>query len=526
MTELRKIKKALVSVSDKSNLEKLALSLKGLNVEIISSGGTGKFLESKGFSFTPIEKVTGNPEAFGGRMKTLSFQVGSSLLFRRNHDKDIEEASRLGIQPIDLVICNLYPFNKMLQQGKDLDELVENIDVGGPTMIRAAAKNFESVCTCISVDQYDFLLDTLKRMKGCTDLITRKRLSMEAFRYTASYDALIASALEKKFSAKNKTLILSAHKANELRYGENPHQQGWVYQDNTSKGLAHSKSLQGKPLSYNNLLDADSALRCTSDLHSLKCEKFSYAATVVKHSNPCGAALCKNPLSALEMSWSGDKMSAFGSILCFNFLVSLEIAQWLSDKFIEVIIAPDFTDEALNAFSNKKNLRLIKTDMLKLDKSEMLVRSISGGWVVQNEDIGEDQEFYSTTNISFQENKKTLLQFGVYVSKHLKSNAIALVKEKEKGVCLMGAGMGNPNRLLSLTQAIEKAKENGCTSFEDVFLISDAFFPFKDAIEMAHKFGFKNIIQPGGSIRDKEIIDCANKFHMSMTFTGRRHFRH
>lgn len=526
VTELRKIKRALISVSDKSGLERLALGLKKLNVEIISSGGTGRFLEERGINFTPIEKVTGNPEAFGGRMKTLSFQVGSALLFRRNNSKDIVEAAELGIEPIDLVVCNLYPFDEVLKKGGDLDELVENIDIGGPTMIRAAAKNFESVCTVTNTGQYDLLLECLENTNGNTDISTRKIFTMEAFRHTAAYDGLIANTLEEEFNAENRTLTLAAKKSSTLRYGENPHQRGWVYQDMKGQGLAHARPVQGKPMSYNNLLDADAALRCTSDLHSMKSEEFQHSVSVVKHLNPCGAAMGRDALSTLKMAWDGDPISAFGSIICFNRPVQGDVAEWLSKKFVEVILAPEFSSEALDIFANKKNLRLIKVNMLSAERSETMVRSISGGWVVQNEDLGEDIEFQSMTKNAFPEEKRTLGQFGIYVGKHLKSNAIALVKTMDDGLALIGAGMGNPNRLVSLTQAAEKARENGHETLDEAVLISDAFFPFKDTIEAANEVGIKNIIEPGGSIRDEEVIECANEFDMKMAFTGRRHFRH
>lgn len=526
MSELRRIKRALVSVSDKKGLERMALGLKKLNIEIISSGGTGKFLKERGISFTPIDKVTGNPEAFGGRMKTLSFQVGSALLFRRTNSKDIMEAAELGIEPIDLVICNLYPFNEVVQRGGELDELVENIDIGGPTMIRAAAKNFEAVCTCTNTSQYDALLESLENTGGHTNLLTRKTFAMDAFRYTAAYDGLIANVLEEEFNADNRTLTLAAKKSSELRYGENPHQRGWVYQDMKGRGLAHAKPVQGKPMSYNNLLDADAALRCTSDLSSLGNDKLKHAITVVKHLNPCGAAMGEEALETLQMAWDGDPISAFGSIICFNRPVQEDVAEWLSKKFVEVILAPDFSAKALDIFSKKKNLRLIKADMLSPERTETMVKSISGGWVVQNEDLGKDLEFQSMTKKSFPNEEHEIAQFGIYVGKHLKSNAIALVKELENGYALIGAGMGNPNRLISLIQAADKAKENGHETLEEALLISDAFFPFKDTIEAAHEVGVRKIIQPGGSIRDDEVIECSNELNISMAFTGRRHFRH
>ena len=279
-------------------------------------------------------------------------------------------------------------------------------------------------------------------------------------------------------------------------------------------------------MSYNNLLDADAALRCTSDLHSLCSDDFKYAVSVVKHLNPCGAALGNEPLEALQAAWDGDPISAFGSIICFNRPVSLDVANWLSNKFVEVIIAPEFSSDALDIFSKKKNLRLLKANMLSPERSEMMVRSISGGFVVQNEDLGVDLEFQSMTKKKFPQDSITLAQFGIYVGKHLRSNAIALVKKMDNGLCLIGAGMGNPNRLISLTQATEKAIENGHSSLSDAVLISDAFFPFQDTVEAAHKVGVLNIIQPGGSIRDDEVISRADELGVTMAFTGRRHFRH
>ncbi len=526
MSELRKIKRALISVSDKKGLERLGLGLKKLGVEIISSGGTGAFLKDKGIDFTPVEKITGNPEAFSGRMKTISFQIGSSLLFRRTHSKDIMEAAELGIEPIDLVVCNLYPFDEVVKRGGKFEELIENIDIGGPTMIRAAAKNHEAVCTCTNVAQYDLLLEAIEDSNGNTDLSLRKNFAMDAFRHTAAYDGMIANVLEKEFGAENRTLTLAARNSSPLRYGENPHQRGWVYQDFTKEGLAHANPVQGKAMSYNNLLDADAALRCTSDLHSLCTDEYKYAVSVVKHLNPCGASMGRDPLEALQMAWDGDPISAFGSIICFNRPVNLEVANWLSSKFVEVIIAPEFSSDALDVFSKKKNLRLLKSHMLSPDRSEMMVRSISGGWVVQNEDLGVDLEFQSMTEKKFSQNNIPLAQFGIYVGKHLRSNAIALVKEMDNGLALIGAGMGNPNRLISLTQATDKANDNGHSVLEEAILISDAFFPFQDTVEAAHEKGILNIVQPGGSIRDEEVVSRANELGVTMAFTGRRHFRH
>jgi len=525
-----KIKRALISVSDKTGLKPLALALKNYGVEIISSGGTGLVLKEWGIDFTPIEQVTGNPEAFAGRMKTLSFPIASALLFRRENSADQKQAAELGIEAIDLVICNLYPFAEVAkkhQRKKDqsMVELIENIDIGGPTMIRAAAKNYRAVAVCIHPDQYPQLLESLDASTGSTDLATRRNLALCAFRETAQYDAIIADVLEQQWSADSKTFALAAKNAKELRYGENPHQKAWVYTDPLQPGLAGMTPLQGRPLSYNNLLDADAAFKCTNDLIDTFKRDTDFAVTIVKHLNPCGAAVSQNAFAALKLAWAGDPISSFGSIICFSGIVTEECAAWLADKFVEVLIAPAFSAEALLLCEKKKNLRLIECDFATVAGNYNL-RSISGGWLVQTEDQGLDETTSAVTETPFSNAKMPLVEFGTMVNKHLKSNAIALVKETRVGHALVGAGMGNPNRLISTQQALEKAKENGEEDFSELILISDAFFPFADNIELAHRAGITHIVQPGGSIKDRDVIKKCNELGMSMIFTGRRHFRH
>jgi phosphoribosylaminoimidazolecarboxamide formyltransferase/IMP cyclohydrolase len=500
---------------------------------MISSGGTGRYISDHKIPFTPIEKVTKNPEAFAGRMKTLSFQVASALLYRREEEADIIQAKELGIEPIDLVICNCYPFGEVVKKGGEWAELIENIDIGGPTMIRAAAKNHRDVAIITNPSQYGELIALLKENQGQTYYEFRKKLAVEAFRSSAAYEMMIASELEQRTEFTGpKTFSLAPSYTKELRYGENPHQAAWVYADPTDpsgeKGLAQVTPLQGKALSYNNLLDADAAWRSARDLLTLtNGDKYSSVVTIIKHLNPCGAALSTSPSSALEMAWNGDPISSFGSIICFSEEVDEASALWLKDKFVEVILAPSFSKEALELFSKKKNLRLIPMTFNDPTKvKEYMVRSISGGWVVQNEDNYIDNEFKTVTKKKMDESLKELTTFGVLVCKHLKSNAIALVGENKSGRFLMGAGMGNPNRLISLDQAVDKAHENGHNNLENAILISDAFFPFSDNIELANKAGIKNIIQPGGSIRDEDVIAACDKYEMTMTFTGHRHFRH
>lgn len=518
------IKRALLSVSDKTGLDVLAKSLYQNGVEIISSGGTGRFLQERGIPFIPIEQVTGNPEAFAGRMKTLSFQVSSALLFRRDSDEDQKQAQDLNIRPIDLIVCNLYPFQEAALNKASLDELVENIDIGGPTMIRAAAKNFNHVMVCTEPAQYREFLDHFEESKGQTSRELREAFALEAFRHTAAYDGMIATVLEQRWHAAKPSFSLPAQKSTELRYGENPHQKAWVYPDALNHGLAHIMPLQGKPMSYNNLLDADAAWRSCNDI-AASAKAGEAIVSIIKHTNPCGLAMAKNPTEALKLAWAGDPISSFGSIICCNQEVDEDFADWLSSRFVEVVIAPSFSSKALEIFSTKKNLRLVPYAMSK-EKPSYAVRSISGGWLVQEEDIGKDLEFQNMTKREFGSNLKELAQFGTTAGKHLKSNAIVLVRKTEEGVSIIGAGMGNPNRLVSLEQAVQKAKENGVDDLSDVLMISDAFFPFADSIEVAHKFGIQNIVQPGGSIKDKEVIAACDELNISMVFTGRRHFRH
>jgi len=520
------IKRALISVSDKTGLLELATRLRSRKVEIISSGGTGKFLQDNSIPYTPIEKVTGNPECFGGRMKTLSFQVSSALLFRRENASDIKEAEKLGIKPIDLVVCNLYPFEEVAKRPHTWDELVENIDIGGPTMIRAAAKNYKSVGVVTDSAQYDAVIRDLNETGGRLRPEMLQSLALEAFRHTAAYDSLVAAKMEEEWNADLKTIMLAPKGATTLRYGENPHQKSWVYIDPFHTGLAGATPLQGKELSYNNLLDADAAWRCCGDIAALKLNEFPAAVSIIKHLSPCGVSLAKTPLAALELAWAGDTVSSFGGILCFNQEVTGEIATWLHERFVEVIVAPAYSPEALAAFSKKKNLRLIQLPTYDGQYKPPIVRSISGGWLVQQEDTGIDAEFKPVTGITFPSEKTNLAKFGVMASKHLKSNAIGIFTATDKGLSMIGAGMGNPNRLISMQQAFEKTQENGHKDLSEAVLVSDAFFPFPDNIEIAAKAKIRYIIQPGGSVKDNDVIKACNDADISMAFTGRRHFRH
>ena len=363
------IRRALLSVSDKAGLEELAGVLQEKGVELVASGGTALFLSEKGFSVTPVEKVTGNPEAFGGRLKTLSFELLGSILFRREHSGDCGEADKFGMKPIDLIVCNLYPFVKLAQEGRGWDELVENIDIGGVTLIRAGAKNYPSVTVLANPDQYREFIDLFERGESYVDERYRKKLAKEAYWYTSSYDQAVSQYWGGDSDQR------------ELRYGENPHQKGWV---RGVKGLAGVESLQGKPLSWNNLLDSDAACRSCWDLHFFSPD--SDAVVVVKHGNPCGAALGSGQLKALSLAWEGDPISAFGSILCFNRELTGESARWLKEQFVEVIIAPDFSPESREILKVKKNVRLIALSPQQIKSDDLSLRSIDGGLLLQEPD--------------------------------------------------------------------------------------------------------------------------------------------
>ncbi len=523
------IKRALLSVSNKDGIVELATYLSAKGVEIISSGGTRKHLESAGIKVTPIESVTGNPEAFGGRMKTLSFQISSALLFRRTHDEDIAQAKELGINPIDLVVCNLYPFDEVMKKDGEWAELIENIDIGGPTMVRAAAKNYQSVVCLTNPSQYDSFIESDKSGLTAEDSL---EFALEAFSHTAAYDSMIAASLKKRKDGASSLFHgeLTDPTTKETRYGENPHQKGYIVLNKEYTGkltMASAPCLQGKALSYNNYLDADSSWRCSSDLYNtMKDSPFDHCVVVVKHSNPCGAAAASSSLEALEMAWAGDPISSFGSIITFSHAVDKACAEFICERFVEVIIAPEFSTEAREVFATKKNLRLIELPPHKGVLTDKMVRTIYGGFAVQEEDSGIEKEIEVVTEDKGLEGHSYKTLFGIKVCKHLKSNAIVLIAKNDKGLAIAGAGMGNPNRLVSVVQASEKAKENGYIGGKDLLLISDAFFPFRDNIDLAHKLGIRSIIQPGGSIKDREVIAACDEFGISMGFTGMRHFRH
>jgi len=533
------IKKALISVSDKTGIVNLAQILTQNGVEIISTGGTKSVLEEVGISVTDISKVTGNPEAFGGRMKTISFQIESALLFDR--EKDAMEAQNLQIAPIDLVVCNLYPFAKVLSQGADFETLIENIDIGGPTMIRAAAKNFKYVVTLTQPADYDLFISEFVTNNGTTAYDFRKQMMANAFNHTADYDALIAQTMDQSLGKESLRLAFESGKT--LRYGENSHQNAIFYREKGMENTFHDMEiLHGKELSYNNILDISGAVNAVKELSDFAC-------SIIKHSNPCGLAQGENQRKALETAWQADPISAFGSIIAFNQKVSLASAQFFEltnedkskRKFVEVIIAPDFEADALQYLQNHKDLRILKYHPEMLSENKDL-RYINGTLLSQDYDQILFEKMDVVTNQIFDlEQNRELIAFGLKAIKNIKSNAIVVVGKRKNQYFLMGMGAGQPNRLISTelalrkTESFLKAEFNGTekdfpnyyqTEISKAILISDAFFPFADNVEMAFEKGIITIVQPGGSIRDKSVIEKCNELNVNMILTGIRHFKH
>jgi phosphoribosylaminoimidazolecarboxamide formyltransferase/IMP cyclohydrolase len=521
------IKSALISVTDKTNLIPLAQALTEKGVKLISTGGTAKALAAAGFPVTAVEEITKNPEAFGGRMKSISFQIGSGLLYRRGHAQDEVEASKLGIPRIDLVVCNLYPFEQYAGKNEVEDKLVEEIDIGGPLMIRAGAKNYHSVSVLTDPSQYQRFMDHLSNHFGTT-IEFRRTLASEAFDRIARYDIAIAEELGGRFQEGRKDKFIALSKVQDLRYGENPHQKAtWFKWHNAlTPGLGEVKIIQGKELSYNNLLDADAAWKAMSDVHSVFNQGFT--ATLVKHGNPCGLSHGENSLETLDSAWKGDEVSSFGGIVATNSEVTLDMAKFFDERFIEILMAPAFTAEAIAHFLKKKNVRLLELPLRPRLNKEKTLRSFNGGVLYQDEDeaLANFSNFQTKTKKPFSESQKNLVNFGIIACKHLKSNGIALVGEKNGAISLIGAGMGQPNRLDSLHLLASHRAQKKEVNFGELVLISDAFFPFADSIEAAHQYGIKFIVQPGGSIRDSEVIKKADDCGMAMLFTNERHFRH
>ena len=518
--KLIKIKTALISVSNKSGLETLAHYLNKNNTRIISTGGTAKYIENLGIEVDRVSDLTNFPEIMNGRVKTLNPLIYGGLLNRPLLDDGIQ--NELGIKNIDLIIVNLYPFEKTVANNNSSEEdAIENIDIGGPSMIRASAKNFYSKTIVTDPNDYQILIDELQKNNHSVSYSLRKEFAINAFGVTASYDSKIRNYFD-KINNNNElpqNLALQLTKKNNLRYGENPHQKAGVYFSESidNESLAGAKIYQGKDLSYNNLLDANTAMKCSREFELACC-------VIVKHMNPCGVAVSSNINEAYHKAFETDPESAFGGVIAVNRVVDEEFAKSLTkNQFLEVIVAPSYNPEALEVFEKKENIRVISVEDHHDNEMQFQLQSIDGGFLIQEDDrrILEKDDLKIVTNKKPDGSEIEDLIFSWRVAKYVKSNAIVFVKNLRT----IGIGAGQMSRVNSAKIASLKAADANLKTTGAV-MASDGFFPFSDSVKMAAEYGIKCIIQPGGSIKDQEVIDEANKQDISMVFTGLRHFRH
>ena len=508
--------RALISVSDKNGVVEFAQQLRSLGWEIIATGGTMKLLRDSGLEVINISDVTGFPEICDGRVKTLHPKVHGGLLARRDDESHLKALKDNSIEFIDMVCVNLYPFRQTIAKPDvTMEDAIENIDIGGPSMLRSAAKNYKDVTVVCDPADYAQIIDEIKAT-GNTTVETRLQLSAKAYTHTAEYDSMIATYM-RKAAGLNEKLFLEFDLVQGLRYGENPHQQAKFYgsAEVGSFSLANAKQLNGKELSYNNIQDANAALSIVREFDEPFC-------VGLKHMNPCGAAIGKDVVDAWTKAYEADKVSIFGGIVAVNREVNREVAELMKPIFLEIIMAPSFSDEALEVLSTKKNLRLLQVDMSKDDSVVNQYVSVNGGLLVQDLDkttatVTADM---CVTDIKPTEEQVTDLNFGWRVVKHVKSNAIVVVKDGHT----VGVGAGQMNRVGSAEIALKQAQAAGFT--EGLVLASDGFFPFDDTVTLAAQYGVTAIVQPGGSVRDEDSVKKANECGITMVCTGMRHFKH
>lgn len=539
--------RALLSVWDKTGITEFASGLADLGFEIISTGGTARTLKEAGLEVKSVTDVTNHPEIFDGRVKTLHPAIHGPLLARMQQESDREGMEDLGYAPITLVACNLYPFSMAAAQDPPLAEeaLLEMIDIGGPTMVRASAKNHANVIICCNPNDYNSILNDLRDANGKPEGVPierRKALALQAYEHTASYDVAIANTLHSKWNGlpesfddvveqskrHHTTLLASADKMSTLRYGENAHQSASLYVSKDAIG-SHSKLVTahvegGKAMSYNNYSDADATLRLCRSLSTNEWPDTPHACVIVKHNNPCGVALSRTQVQSFIDALASDPESAFGSIICFNEIVTLDTAQAMSDLFIEVLIAPGYAEDAKEYIMKKSNRRLLTIEspdnrLAPLER-ERVLKPIEGGWIVQTEEppIIDWASAKTVTKKQVTQSEIDSMKFAVRVCEQVKSNAIVMVQ----GLATVGIGPGQTSRVEAVRIAARRAGDKA----KDCVLASDAFFPFADGLEQAAMAGASAIVQPGGSIRDQEVIDAADALGISMLFTGHRLFRH
>ena len=550
MSELRKITRALISVSDKTGILEFAKNLREFGVEIISTGGTARSLRENGVEVTEVADVTNFPEMMDGRVKTLHPKIHGAFLALRDDAQHVQSMKEHGIEPIDLVVVNLYPFQETIaKENVSLAEAVENIDIGGPAMIRSASKNWRDVAVVTDAKLYENVLQEMKENGGSLSLETRQRLATLAYTRTASYDLAISSYLAKQLSnadleflepfnplgnliiiesedifeetiEENEEVLpdfetIELEKIFDLRYGENPHQKAAIYESNESGGIAKAEQLHGKEMSFNNYVDAEAAWNLVQDFDDL-------AVAIIKHTNPSGVGTGANNEEAYRRALSTDPVSAFGGIVAFNRKVDASVAKSVNEVFTEVVVAPDFDSEALEIFKTKKNLRVLRVEKSE-SSNNFEYKQISGGFLVQSKDITSvsesDLKFVTERKPTDEELRALLMAWKV--CKHVKSNAIVFANKNQT----IGVGAGQMNRVDSVRIAAMRA-ERFDLPLKNSALASDAFFPFRDNVDEAAAFGVSAIIQPGGSIKDSESIEAANEHGIAMVFTGFRHFKH
>jgi len=508
------IKRALISVSDKTGIVDFARELKQFNVEIISTGGTAKALRDAGIEVRDIADVTGFPEMMGGRVKTLHPRVHGGLLALRDNAEHLSAMEQHGIEPIDMVVVNLYPFAETIARaGVTREEAIEQIDIGGPAMIRSAAKNATNVAVVVDPSQYPALIQELHQHSGSISIPFLQRLATDAFRQTAQYDAMVSSYLAGNSDAGFPRVLTSTFaKVTDLRYGENPHQRAALYKTGAPNGLANAAILSGKEMSFNNYVDADAAWQLVNDFRDTAC-------AIIKHTNPAGVGLAETTAEAYTKALATDPVSAFGGIVAFNRRVDLAAAQEVTKIFTEVVIAPDYDAAALELLQTKKNLRVIRLSDAK-QTDELEFRQISGGILVQTKDTQElrKEDLKVVTKRQPTEEEIRAMLFAWTVCKHTKSNAIVYARADQT----VGVGAGQMSRVDSVKIGAMRAQLPVAGSV----LASDAFFPFRDGLDEAARHGITAVIQPGGSVRDDEVIAAADEHGLAMVFTGVRHFKH
>jgi phosphoribosylaminoimidazolecarboxamide formyltransferase/IMP cyclohydrolase len=505
----KKITRALISVFYKDNLEPIIHALAKNKVEFVSTGGTQEFIEKLGYPVTPVEQLTGYPSIFGGRVKTLHPAVFGGILFRREDAGDLKQAAEFKIGPLDLVIVDLYPFEETVAKGGSEEDIIEKIDIGGISLIRAAAKNFNDVVIVSSRNQYSELLQLLEAKNGTSDLSDRKRFAAKAFDVTSHYD----SAIFQYFNQEQQlpSFKSSVQTGQVLRYGENPHQKGVYYGDMD----ALFEKLNGKELSYNNLVDVDAAVNLVQEFAGEK------AFVIIKHTNACGVATGKSVKEAYLKAFEADTLSAFGGVLATNQPIDLQAAEEINKLFFEILIAPSFDANALELLRTKKNRILLQQKQpLKTNKQ---FKNLLNGVIEQEVDFKTDarEDLKTMTKVAPTEQEVAALLFASKICKHTKSNTIILAVDGQ----MISSGVGQTSRVDALKQAIEKAGSFGL-SLKGAVMASDAFFPFPDCVEIASQHGIRAVIQPGGSIKDKDSIDFCDQHGMAMVFTGFRHFKH